>query len=230
MKRPIAAFAAVLLAATVANAPSNAVERHAVWPDAFLPRVEVLALIQTLNASLLASRSATATLEGWCAAHHMSPTPKVIATRVDGAQKPPSDETRRRLSVSANETVKYRHVRLACGDHVLSEADNWYVPGRLPEEANRVLETTDTPFGKAVQAMQPFRRTFEVTMKWSPLPEGWESGAAAPAPGASPGELHIPHDIFQHRAVLYGSDQTPFSEVHETYTNEILDFETPVRR
>ncbi|PPD19151.1 MAG: hypothetical protein CTY30_05310, partial [Methylocystis sp.] len=37
------------------------------WRDGFVPRIEALALMQTLNASLLASRSATATLEKWCA-------------------------------------------------------------------------------------------------------------------------------------------------------------------
>jgi len=48
-------------------------------------------------------------------------------------------------------------------------------PGRLPEEANLLLETTDTPFGKAVQALKPFRRTIEVRILWSPLPQGWET-------------------------------------------------------
>jgi hypothetical protein len=29
------------------------------------------------------------------------------------------------LGVGTEEPVKYRHVRLRCGTHVLSEADNW---------------------------------------------------------------------------------------------------------
>ena len=36
-------------------------------------------------------------------------------------------------------------MRLKCGDHVLSEADNWYVKARLTPDMNHMLETTDTP-------------------------------------------------------------------------------------
>jgi chorismate-pyruvate lyase len=215
-----------MLAASMASffSCADAIGRTAIWPDGFLSRVELLALIQTLNASLLASRSATATLENWCAAHKMAAEPKVIARRIYDAEKTPSEETRQRLRVEPNETVKYRHVQLACGDHILSEADNWYVPGRLSEDMNRLLETTETPFGKAVQSLQPFRRTIEMKMRWTPLPEGWELEALAPHPDGG-GALQIPHEILEHRAILYTGDQMPFSEVRETYTSDVLDFE-----
>lgn len=186
-----------------------------------LTRLEALALIETLNAELLASKSATATLETWCADHHMAEAPKIVAKRAAAPEKPASAETRRRLSLSDGETVKYRHVQLVCGPHVLSEADNWYVPGRLTEEMNRLLEETETPFGKVVGALHPFRRTFETKLLWSPLPSGWEIGARAeedaPAPPA-------PHALIEHRALLYGEDQRPFSEVDETYTSGVLEF------
>ncbi|MFO1124515.1 MAG: hypothetical protein U1E25_03930 [Methylocystis sp.] len=197
------------------------------WRDGFVSRVEALALIQTLNASLLASRSATATLEKWCADHKMAAEPKIVARRVAEIAKEPSEETRRRLEVGAEEPVKYRRVQLACGEHVLSEADNWYVPGRLSDETNRALETTETPFGKAIAPLQPFRRTIEMKMRWSPLPDGWEVSVAAPAPEKANGALGIPHDLFEHTAVVYARDQRPVSEVHETYTREILAFPAP---
>src|SRR5205085_218797 len=41
------------------------------WPDTFETRVQALALIQTLNAEILGSRSATATLERWCRDHKL---------------------------------------------------------------------------------------------------------------------------------------------------------------
>jgi hypothetical protein len=183
-------------------------------------RLEALALIETLNAELLASKSATATLETWCADHRMAEAPKILAKRAAAPEKPASAETRRRLSVSDAEIVKYRRVQLVCGGHVLSEADNWYVPGRLTEEMNRLLEETETPFGKVVAALHPFRRTFQTKLLWSPLPSGWETGARAeedaPAPPA-------PHALIEHRALLYGEDQQPFSEVDETYTNGVLE-------
>jgi chorismate-pyruvate lyase len=193
------------------------------WPDGFLTRVELLALIQTLNASLLAGRSATATLEQWCADHRMAETPKIVAKRMSGADRPPSPETKERLGVGAGEAVAYRRVQLICGGHILSEADNWYVPGRLTPDMNRVLETTETPFGKVVAPLHPFRRTIEMKMRWSPLPEGWEL-VAGPETGKEGGALSLPREIFEHTAILYGPDQKPFSEVHETYTGETLDF------
>jgi hypothetical protein len=35
------------------------------------------------------------------------------------------------LGVDPDEPVRFRRVPLKCGDHVLSEAENWYVPSRL---------------------------------------------------------------------------------------------------
>lgn len=211
----------LVMAATTLLAVPGALAQQP-WPEGFLSRVEILALIQTLNASLLASRSATTTLEKWCADHKMAAEPKILAKRIAGADKPPSEDTRRRLDVGSSEPIKYRRVQLSCGSHVLSEADNWYVPGRLSEEMNRTLETTQTPFGKAVAPLQPFRRTIDMKMRWSPLPDGWEFTPHSAPSGE--GAVPLPHDIFEHRAILYGQDQKPFSEVHETYTSGILDF------
>lgn len=199
------------------------------WPDSYLTRLEVLALIQTLNGTLLASRSATLTLEKWCADHKLAAEPKILAKLVRGAEKPASPETRQRLQVSAEEPVKHRHVQLACGEHVLSEADNWYVPSRLTPEMNQLLETTDTPFGKAVQALGFYRQTFSAQMLWSPLPEGWERGAAD-KPTEVKGILAIPENLFKHRAVLYSREQKPFSEVDEVYADDLLAFPPPAAR
>ncbi|MCC3246398.1 hypothetical protein LG047_13885 [Methylocystis sp. WRRC1] len=197
------------------------------WQDGFVSRVEILALLQTLNANLLAGRSATTVLEKWCADHKMAAEPKVIARRIDGPEKPASAETRQRLRVEPNEIVKHRHVQLFCGDHVLSEADNWYVPARLTAEMNHTLETTETSFGRVVQPLRPFRQNIDAKILWSPLPQGWESGATATdvPSDAAPRSIPVPHELFEHRAVLYSEDQKPFSEVDERYTSENLDFD-----
>ncbi|WP_424360694.1 hypothetical protein [Methylocystis parvus] len=216
----------IVIGAGAALSASGAAIGATHWRDGFLSRVEVLALIQTLNASLLASRSATATLEKWCADHRMSADPKVVARRAAGVDKAPSAETKERLGVAPGETVAYRHVELSCGGRVLSEADNWYVPGRLTPDMNRALETTETPFGKVVAPLHPFRRTIEMKMRWSPLPQGWEFDANLQSGKDNGGALALPHELFEHTAVLYGTDQKPFSEVHETYMSEALDFET----
>jgi hypothetical protein len=63
---------------------------------------------------------------------------------------------------------------------------------------------------------------------WKPLPDSWETGVAASADGG--GTLQIPAELLQHRAVLALPDGTPFSEVVETYTREVLDFPAPASR
>jgi chorismate-pyruvate lyase len=128
------------------------------------------------------------------------------------------------LDVKPDEPLGYRRVRLKCGEKVLSEADNWYVPARLTPEMNRVLKTTDTPFGKAVAALHFRRHTLKADLLWRPLPAGWEMGAAA-APEEASG-LAIPGHVLEHRAVLL-TDGEPFSEVVETYTGDVLAFPPP---
>ena len=113
------------------------------------------------------------TLESWCRDHALAAPPRIAATRIQGVERLPAPNNAR-ASASATETVRHRRVQLRCGNRVLSEADNWYVPGRLTTEMNRLLDTTDTPFGRAVQPLGPYRRTLEVRMLWAPLPDGWE--------------------------------------------------------
>jgi hypothetical protein len=81
--------------------------------------------------------------------------PRIKALRVPDVDKPVSLEQRQELHVTPTEPVRYRSVQLECGAVVLSEADNWYLPSRLTPEMNKLLDSTDTPFGKAVQAAFP---------------------------------------------------------------------------
>lgn len=198
------------------------------WPDTPLMRLEALALMQTLNADILASRSATRTLEAWCGSHHLAAEARLVAQAVPGSTRAPTDEQRRRLQVGGAEEVKYRRVQLRCGAHVLSEAENWYVPARLTPEMNRLLETTDAPFGRVVESLEPYRRTFAVTMLWEPLPAGWESARSRQPAARRRGTLPIPDALFEHHALLYTSANQPFAEVAETYQRELLAFPPPV--
>ena len=161
------------------------------------------ALMQALNDELLASRSATQTLEQWCADHHLAAAPRIVARPVTNADTPATTEQRQRLRVTGTDVVKFRHVRLQCGSRVLSEADNWYVPSRLSVDMNHLLETTDTPFGTVVRPLEPYREAIAVTMFWT--------GGAAP-----------PEALFAHRALLFTRDHVPFSEVYEVYQRDIL--------
>jgi chorismate-pyruvate lyase len=223
----LAACAALQLLTGSARAEEGARQSTAVWPDTLTTRVEALALLETLNADLLSNDSATLTLDRWCDAHKMASPAKTVAELVQRDDKAPPEEVRQLLGVSSTDPVRYRHVRLHCGAHVLSEADNWYVPARLTPDMNHLLDTTDTAFGRAVQALHFHRRTLSAKLLWSPLPQGWEMGTATPAAGK--GSLQIPTQTIQHRAVLSLPDATPFSVVVETYTGEVLNFPKPPR-
>jgi chorismate-pyruvate lyase len=200
--------------------PTTTPARPHTWPNNFVARLEASLLIQTLNAELLSHDSATLTLERWCSAHRLGTSPRIVAERVPGVDKTPTEEQRRKLGVAQTDPVRYRRVRLLCGTVVLSEADNWYVPGRLTPEINNVLDTTDTPFGKAVQGLYFQRHTISAKVLWPQLPEGWEMRSAAPIESA--GELPLPSHVLEHRAMLTLPDGTPFSGVVETYTSNVL--------
>ena len=197
------------------------------WPDTPGTRLEALALLQTLNTDLLSHDSATLTLDRWCESHRMATPAKIVAERVRDQDKDATDEVRKLLGIETNEPVRYRHVRLRCGSHVLSEADNWYVPARLTADMNKVLDTSDTPFGRAVQALHFHRHTLSAQLLWAPLPSGWEMESTLGA--ARKGVLQIPPDTIQLRAVRSLPDGTPFCGGGETYTNEILSFPKPPR-
>jgi chorismate-pyruvate lyase len=141
----------------------------------------------------------------------------------------PSAAQRSDLQVSAEEPIRYRRVELRCGTHVLSIADNWYVPSRLTSEMNQMLDSTQTPFGKVVLPLHPHRTTLAVQVLWSPLSEGWElartrSGVAR----RKQRQLVVPEALFEHRAILYSEAHLPIAELREVYQRGVLEFAEPV--
>lgn len=162
------------------------------------------ALIASLRSRILAAHSATFALESWCADHKLAGDHHLVAERIPVADKPLTAVQRARLAIGPDEPVRYRRVRLACGDRVLSEADNWYVPARLTPEMNATLDSTRTPFGRVVRPLAPVRDTVAVR---------------APDQRTDPG----PDDpLFEIDAVLSTAAGEPFCEVVETYLGSAL--------
>lgn len=195
------------------------------WPDSTLTRMQLLALLKTFNADLLSHASATHTLERWCGFHGLPAQGRLVARLVRGRDKPIAPEDRQRLKAPADEPLRYRRVQLYCDDRLLSEADNWYVPGRLTAEMNRLLEETDAPFGRVVESLDFHRETLSADLLWTPLAKNSEQKSAAPTgeppePGAL---LEIPRHVLRHRAILYTRSHTPFSALSETYTRAVLE-------
>ena len=63
------------------------------------------------------------------------------------------------------------------------------------------------------------RRTLSAALLFSPLPAGWD---VAPRGADGGGDLTIPKQVIQHRAVLSTPAGVPFSVVVETYTDKVL--------
>jgi len=154
--------------------------------------------LDRLKADLLAGPSATVVLTDWCAARHIA-TPAVIhAERDKATHKPPAPAIRALLKAHPDEAIHYRRVKLACGGHVLSEADNWYRPSVLTPDMNSVLDQTDTPFGTAVKSLNFHRNTLDAR--------------------TGPDKSH-PLEI---RALLLTPQGEPFSLVVEDYSAELV--------
>ena len=213
MKRLAPRALAVVLA--LLAVPASAATLHG-----FTPRLEALALLQTLNADLLSHDSATAVLQGWCDDHRLAPGAKMAAKLVRGADKPLPEAAR---ALIGDAPVRYRRVQLSCGRRILSEADNWYRPDPLTPEMNRLLDETDTPFGVAVRDLAFRRRNLSAELLFRPLPRGWENG---PRPQ---GAVPVPAEVLRHAAILTTGAGVPFSYVVETYSGSVLDI-TPAHR
>ncbi len=154
--------------------------------------------LKRFEATLAAQDSATAALRQWCAAEGIADPSKIIAVPVRDAVRAEPDELRAALAVSADEPLGYRHVRLVCGDTVLSDAHNWFVPGLLSAEMNAALAATDTPFG-TIAAPLGFRRERLTSMR-------------GPSPDCPP------ETVLAHHALLRLPDGRPLAFLVECYT------------
>lgn len=166
---------------------------------------EAARIVAELNADLLSHDSATATLQRWCADRHLADPPVIVAHRVLGQDKPADAEVRALLHAARDEPIRYRRVALACGDHVLSNADNWYRPQALTAQMNAELDSTDHPFGAVAKSLGFHRHTISAVVLMSP------------------DDRSAPDAVIRHKAVLETSDGAPFSLVVETYTKAVLD-------
>jgi hypothetical protein len=172
-----------------------------------LPLTDAQHLVDSLAADLVSHASATEVLQRWCADRHIADPAVIVAERQHGPGKPATAQVRALLHAAPGETIRYRRVALACGRHVLSNADNWYRPRQLTAAMNAELDNTDHPFGAVVRPLQFHRESLEARVL------------------AAPGAARLPDAIIRNKALLETPDGTPFSLVIETYTRAIIDRE-----
>ena len=146
---------------------------------------------------LAAHDSATLALTEWCQRQGIAAAPVITATQIGDERPAEPAGLREALAATASEPLGFRHVRLACGNIVLSEADNWYVPARLTPAMNAALASTQIPFGRVA------------------APLGFHRERLASERGSIPG---CPSGtILRQRGLLRLPDGTPLSLVSECY-------------
>jgi uncharacterized protein YjiS (DUF1127 family)/chorismate-pyruvate lyase len=176
---------------------------------------KVAALVRELSDHLLHASTATEALHAWCAARGLSAGPITAVKQDPDQRRYPDDDMLDELRPERHERITYRCVRLVRGLVVLSEADNWFIPDRLPPEVRDLLEATDIPFGAAVARLQPSRRTYFV--RFAELSTAAEAGTGGSAAGLSPS---MP--ILEHKAVVLDRNRQPLSVVSERYCAALL--------
>lgn len=188
---------------------SASLARETEQPRPAASRSGTKARIAALNAQLLAGGSATLVLDAWCSRNGMAPAGSVKAEKLAGGRAMSTRALRRRLGIGRGEPIGYRRVRLHCGPHILSEADNYYVPARLTAAMNAALDGSDAAFGRVAAPLRYQRRTVSARL----------FRARSSARGSRP-----PADLFVHRALLTLPDGRPLAYVRETYKSGALEF------
>ena len=166
-----------------------------------------------LNEALLAGHSATMVLDAWCAHHGMAAPNGVSIQKISSGtvEKIPA-HVRKALAIPRGADIMHRRVRLLCGGHILSEADNWYVPARIPPVMRETLTTTDVSFGRVLAPLNFTRKPLTLKML---------ATAKLISKAASQGHGF---DLFAHNALLSLPDGQPLAYVQETYKSGALEF------
>ncbi len=153
--------------------------------------------VDHLRTDLLAGASATQVLTQYCADLKLASPPVIHAVR-DRVTESAPPEVRALLKAGADEAIAYRRVHLMCGDHLLSDADNWYLPSRLTPDMNKILDETDTPFGTVVRPLGFHRVTLEAAL------------------------VNNKTTILRVKALLLTNSEMPFSLVVENYSADLV--------
>jgi chorismate-pyruvate lyase len=164
--------------------------------------------------------TATAALIAWCRERRPDDAEALtVAVLCDCAVDPADYDGPLRLAT--RETLQYRRVRLGWGDLVISEAENFYVPQRLPEDMRAALHHGAKPFGAVVAELSPQRTTLALLTQ-DDLAHGGAAAARCRAQlavgGFAPAEAYA-----LHLTAVMSASGVELAELREHYPRELLE-------
>jgi hypothetical protein len=164
--------------------------------------------------------TATTALMAWCRERRPGAAEVLSVTVLCDRAADPADYDGP-LRLGARETLQYRRVRLAWGDRVISEAENWYVPQRLPAAMRAALHHGAQPFGAVVAELSP-RRTTLAMLTIDDLARGGAAAACCHAQlsagGFPPAEAYA-----LHLTAVMSAGYVELAELREHYRLELLE-------
>lgn len=138
----------------------------------------MMPLAQALRARVLAADSVTEAMAAWCESRGIGRLPlrSEVHVRAEAAAPPPGF-----TAEAADQRVFFRSITLRAGTVPLLDADNWFLPARLPAAVLAALQESDTPFGTALGPGRQTRRSTGILVPpWAAVPPGGRACAGVP--------------------------------------------------
>lgn len=164
--------------------------------------------------------TATAALIAWCRRHHPYEA-EAIAITLLADEAVEADRYDGPLQPRAGETLRRRRVWLRWGDRVLSEAENWYVPERLPLAMRDAVADGVRPYGAVVAGLRPERIT-TIALRADKVAEDRAGAEAVLAQLARTEGFSPPEAFMLHIHAVMMASGIVLADLREHYRRELL--------
>jgi hypothetical protein len=171
-------------------------------PVSIPPLMTAAEMLMQLNQRLVHSKNAPATLNHWCNQQLNNAEDLQIVVDTD-RQLPPPANVYQLLKITPDTQLSYLKQRFLCGGKVVAVFDHWFRADMLTPAMQQALAKKTHALGSIARDAGFFRRSLSNNPLW-------------------PDEGALPVFVLEHLAVIYRSDNTPFSLVQEHYTRQLL--------
>jgi chorismate-pyruvate lyase len=164
--------------------------------------------------------TATDAVTAWCR-RHLPGSGDALSVAVLHDREAAVEDYDGALSLAPGETLHCRRVLLKWGSLVISEAENWYVPQRLPAAMLEEIRRGRRPFGAVVAALAP-RRTLIAVHTGEVLLHGGEAVARIRAQLIGARVFSAPAAFALHVTAVMAASGIALAELREHYRRELL--------